>query len=1581
MNNSTLITQSECALQNAKVLVVDDNYASLETLSEILRTQGFSVYVAEDGDSAFSVINETLPDLILLDIMMPGMDGFEICTLLKNQERTKEIPIIFISALHETFDKLKAFTCGAVDYLIRPLQLEEVLARVTTHVRLYLLQKQLKIQNQQLQTEVEERRKAEKALEENHRSMSTLLSNLPGMAYRSTGRLPCSISFVSQGCYALTGYQPEEFIQNPKLFSTLVHQQDCQIFEKSIDEAIKNRELFVLHYRLYTAEGEEKWVWEQGQGIFDESGQLEAVEGLIIDITPRKQAEKALENSEKRFRNLVEKTPVGLCIINEEGYFEFINDAYADMLHYKPAELINQHFTKMLFEDQKAFFLDQHKKFFEENRQEMTGEWTIKNKYDEKVTILAKAAMLVGADNRLKKVSFIIDITNRKQMEEALRLSEEKFREFFENQPEYCYILGEKGQILDVNTAALQALGYKKQELIGQNGEVVYPDKFKPSFQHWLSRCWTSQTPLKNLETQIVTCHQQCRPVLLSLTVIKDYFGNFLYAIMVQRDIHELKLAEQAQHKIEKLLRAVIDNFPNGLVSIYDDNYRFLLCGGKVLEKMGFNGDQMIDKTIFELYPPEVTEFVLPYYQQAFNGQLAEFELLYDQTCYEIVAAPLRDEKQIIYAILVIAIDITTRKQAEILLKERLEFIEFVNRISFEFINTYAQAIEPLINKALAFVTQFVAVERGYIFLLSQDQKELELVSEWSQPQVLPYRNILQSIQVDKLPQLITQLRKGFPVKLQMSQLDAQTDQEMLQEIFHLLHIQSAIYLPLMVDQQLIGVIGFDTVKETIVWSDEIVNTFNIIGQIILTALQRKKSEKVLRETNALLDATQRLAKVGGWEINLETGALAWTTEMYFISETDENFKPSLEDNLKFYHPHHRHIVHTAVLQAIENGKPYDLELKYITAKGRELWVRTIGNPIFKDGKVVKLSGTFQDITERKQAEINLVESEGRYRSLFDNIADMVFVADLEGHFLDVNHAAYHRLGYSYTELLALSAPHLGFAMQPNQDTVLQSFVAGLNQRQTVFEMEYPTKDNHKIPVEVSARLIRYQGKTAILGVARDITERKQSEAELKVAKEIAEKARQQAETANQAKSTFLANMSHELRTPLNGILGYAQILNRDKMLSDKQRTGIRVIQRSGEHLLTLINDILDLSKIEEGRLEILPHELVLSAFLKDIVDLFQFRAQEKGIEFNYIQIPPHHALEENDKQGFPAIIYADEKRLRQILINLISNAVKFTEKGSVTLRLIYQNDRMRIEIEDTGCGISAHQQEEIFLPFRQARSGLQHTEGTGLGLAITKKLVELMDGQLNVQSLLGVGSLFWLDFPVQVVQRAQKSSGKSSTILPTLEGYKTKQNKVFKVLIADEKWENRLTLANSLFEIGFEILEVDNGKKLLEEVKTHRPEIIIIDIKMPDIDGLTCIMHMRDNMNLKESLIIATSASASSYEQEASLSAGCNTFLTKPLETDKVLKLIEKHWQLEWIYKAAHTDASLQTMVIPKTEEIEALYKLAKSGNVKLIIRESEALLQANSEYQAFVNEILKLTKGFRIIKLKAFLKQYLSE
>jgi len=478
------------------------------------------------------------------------------------------------------------------------------------------------------------------------------------------------------------------------------------------------------------------------------------------------------------------------------------------------------------------------------------------------------------------------------------------------------------------------------------------------------------------------------------------------------------------------------------------------------------------------------------------------------------------------------------------------------------------------------------------------------------------------------------------------------------------------------------------------------------------------------------------------------------------------------------------------------------------------------------------------------------------------------------------------------------------------------------------------------------------------------------------------------ADTANRAKSEFLANMSHELRTPLNGILGYAQIMERDKSTTPKQKDAIQVIHQCGSHLLTLINDILDISKIEASKMELDSSTFNFPFFLIGVVEICRIRAEQKEITFNYQVL-----------NQLPNAVNGDEKRLRQVLINLLGNAIKFTEKGGVIFKVgvIGKGEdsdpspltKIRFYIEDTGVGMAPEQLEKIFLPFEQVGNSQQKAEGTGLGLAIAQKIVQMMGGEIKVESILGKGSIFSLD--LELTQSSEYIEEISSNKLPQGTGFKGNKDKI---LLVDDGGENRGVIKNVLEPLGFKIMEACNGQEGLDKAINFQPHLIITDLVMPVMDGFEMSRRLRQSPEFKDVILIASSASVFEFDRQNSQEAGCNEFLSKPIQVEELLEVLKNYLQIEWIYDQPADWANAQPegftdllnvqsgeLVIPPSTELVALFNAARIGDIEVVEQEADRLKQIDGNYLPFANKILQFAKNFEEKELLAFVKRHLGE
>jgi PAS domain S-box-containing protein len=699
------------------------------------------------------------------------------------------------------------------------------------------------------------------------------------------------------------------------------------------------------------------------------------------------------------------------------------------------------------------------------------------------------------------------------------------------------------------------------------------------------------------------------------------------------------------------------------------------------------------------------------------------------------------------------------------------------------------------------------------------------------------------------------------------------------------------------------------------------------------------------------------------------------------------------------------------------------------------------------DKTIQHVQQALHEMTEKKKTEKQMLQ----LKKAVENMQLGVTITDLNGNIVYTNPAEARMHGYQVDALIGqdvgiLAPPRLRQPMSLEQIKQWKGLVR---------ESVNARKDGSTFPVWLMSELVRdTEGEPiAIVTSCEDITERKQAEEELRKhrdhleelvkertaeltttnqqlqqeiaerkraeealqqAKEAAEEAQRTAESANQAKSDFLANMSHELRTPLNGILGYTQILKRDVSLTDRQHEAINIIHRSGEHLLMMINDILDLSKIEARKMNLEPNDFHLPDVLKTIIEIARVRAEQKGITFEYQMA-----------SELPTGVHGDQKRLRQILLNLLSNAIKFTIKGSVVFHVtcselripsstvstshsqpsIHHSDqaysehhqrnrgsrpatRIRFQVDDTGIGIPSEHIEKIFSAFHQVGDRRIHAEGTGLGLAISQRLVYMMGGELHVKSTVGQGSTFWFEIELPVIDEHYIES---ELYLEQwrIVGFKGEKRSV---LLADDHEMNRIVLKDILVPLGFDVFEAVNGREMLDKATEHHPDLILVDLVMPVMDGFEATRRLRKLSDFKDVVVIAVSANVSAQKKQQSRAVGCNEFLAKPFRIEELLELIQIHLKLEWIYQEKEEaekqrDRFLESrpqdlgpIIPPSQEELAALYEIAMIGQITKLRKRIATIEAADPKFVPFVAKIRQLAKEFQIEAIQEFLQQYMN-
>lgn len=1169
-----------------------------------------------------------------------------------------------------------------------------------------------------------------------------------------------------------------------------------------------------------------------------------AIISIASDITERKKIEKEIQENKERFRLLSDVTVEGI-LIHKNGIARDLNPSLAQMVGYRKEELIGVNFLDYILPD----YLPTVK---EKMMQDYVLPYEIEVKRKDGSHFFAEIeARNFVVDNEEWRVAAIRDITKRKKAEEALKLSEEKYRMLVETASDSIFMISEDGQLIDLNDSAIRILGYSKDEILNKPVDFIDPNFSVNQFLDFWSQ--TNYNQPKIFESSHRAKDGTLIPVEISGQ--KYMIAGKTYYYGIARNITERKLAEQKIRESEDTYRNIFQNAQVGL-------FRTRLSDGKMLESndqlarmFGYNNREDFLTGFFttENYVDSGTrENMLEKINN--EGFFRNFEARFYRKDRSIVwinySASYNHEKGWIEGV---AEDIT----------ERMNILQELKNSEQNYKN-----LQLLFRNMADIVPDMIwakDIDKKYIFANHSVCQKLLGTEDINEPigKTDMYFAARQRNQHPENPMWHT-FGEGC------ADSDTTTINSGVTCQFDEFGYVNGKFLYL------------DVIKTPI--RNEKGEITGVVGTARDVTESRKAHMRLL-ESEANLKAIIENSLDSIWSINNEY-EIQYVNET-FIREFYNNFGFELkkgENVINYLPPALKNIWKERYDKVLKNE--YLLFEDVVDTGNAKIYIEVSMQPIQVDGKVLGVSVYGRNITDKIKAGKEIVKAADRFRGLIENAPDGVAIIDATGKFTYASPNAIRHFGYSEDEVLQTE----GITYTHPDDVALAEAAI----MEVLVNPEKKSKATYRFKRKkgeyrwIETTFTNLLANEAIMGIVMnftDITERK------KLFEDLVE-ARDKAEESDKLKSAFLANMSHEIRTPMNGILGFTNLLSESNITEEERKNYIHIIQKSGDRLLDTVNDLIDISKIETGQMKVINHATNIWETIYNLFNFFEFQASEKNLELKL-----NFALPENSKE-----VLTDRVKLDSILTNLIKNAIKFTEKGYIEIgcrkiKEVNNNAEQPVEmiefsVRDTGIGIPADMQQAIFNRFEQVESGNDRAfQGSGLGLTIAKAYTEMLGGKIWVESKPGKGSVFYFTIPV----KRNEETGSPEILLQNKNTGDFNELKKIKIVIAEDDEAGYLYLSTLLKPLNAEIHHCNNGVCVVEFCRANTDtDIVLMDMRMPDLNGFEATRRIRE-FNGKV-VIIAQTAFALAGDKENALDAGCNDYISKPIKKDELISIVNKY-------------------------------------------------------------------------------------
>lgn len=1005
------------------------------------------------------------------------------------------------------------------------------------------------------------------------------------------------------------------------------------------------------------------------------------------------------------------------------------------------------------------------------------------------------------------------------------------------------------GQIVYVSETTCRRLGYSRQELCALSVCDISPD-FTPEIWrlHWEELKQQKNIPV---ESYLQTKAGEIFPIDTVCNYLE--FDGQEYSFALIRDISDCKATEKALN----LAKFAIDNTATNIFWL-NQSGRFTDVNESACQALGYSPQELKKMYVWHISPGFPQEIWGDHWQELQENTHQRFETVHqskDGRIYPVEITSNYFEYEGQGYLFAEVQDISDRKAAE----KELLFTQY----SIENATDCTLWIKP--DGSFAYVNQAACLMHNY------SKAEFQSISVFAlNPTMSPefWAEHWQAIKRERRFRLETSHKnkngKIFPVEVVVNFLEYEGEEYNVAQVRDITEQKQA--------------------KEALILKHNHLEA--LLNNIPYMAWLKDAESQFIAVNKPFADAC-------GWDAKEIVGQTDYDV---WSSELAQEFR---EDDFR----------------VLASGQRKVVEERIIKPNNIQSWIETTKTP-FKNaqGNLAGTVGIAVDITDYKVTQEKLYQSQQLLQLVLDTIPQLVFWKDRNFVYLGCNQGFAAVAGLKTPNEIIGKTDH-DLPWKPEEtEFFLECDRRIMSSGQAEMGIVEPqlTAEGIETWIETNkSPLLDENGKViGILGTVQDITQQKKAEKALRQSKEeleerVAERtstlgkinqdlaiAKEKAEIANQAKSTFLANMSHELRTPMNAILGFTQIMLHDSSATESQLDKLAIINRSGEHLLALINDVLDLSKIEAGQISFNPTSFDLSTLLTSIQQMLNLKANQKNLHFLF-ELQP----------DLPRYIRTDKQKLYQVIINLLNNAIKFTYEGGVTLRVKtneINNQILEFEIEDTGIGIAEEEVDSLFKAFVQTQTGKKFTEGTGLGLSISRKFVRLMGGEITVSSEEGKGSLFKFNI---VTEPPVEEELNSLPIRQKVVGLAANQPQ-YRILIVDDLQENRELLRQILANIGFEIKEAVNGAQAVKIAQSWQPDLIWMDLRMPVMDGYEATQRIKSHPLSQKAHIIALTASSFEEDRTKVLTSGCVDFIRKPFREEVLFDKIAQYLGVSYLYE-----------------------------------------------------------------------------